>query len=130
MLIPDPATLRAAVCGQLELARVTAHTSSGTPRFGLTGLPAPDARHTRDRVRAAVINSGFRWPDRVQLAIDPRSRRSDTGLDLTLALGVLVATGQLVSEATPEVVCIGELGLDGRIVTPVRRPDAPRRRRP
>lgn len=112
------ATVQAAACGQLELAQITAHSNTGTPRFVVAGLPARDALHARDRVRAAVLNSGFGWPDRVQVTIKPRSIRSDTGLDVTIALAVLAATGQLTAAAVTDVVCIGELGLDGRIRTP------------
>lgn len=83
----------------------------------MLGLPDEACREARDRVRAAVMSSGLEWPDRritVNLA-PPRHRKTGSGLDLAIAVGVLAATNQLTPEAIAGLAFVGELGLDGSI---------------
>jgi magnesium chelatase family protein len=96
---------------------VEVHVGKGLPAFHLVGLPDESIRESRDRVRAAVSSSDFEWPDTkitVNLAPSPR-RKTGSGLDLAIAIGVLVASDQLPASAVENLAFIGELGLDGSI---------------
>ncbi len=105
----------------LEAAIVTVEVdvASGVPAFGVVGLPDAAVSEARERVRAAIRNSGFEFPlRRVVANLAPAERRKEgSGFDLAIALGVLRATGQLRSD--PAALCLGELALDGG-VRPVR----------
>jgi predicted ATPase with chaperone activity len=93
------------------------HAGRGLPGFSMLGLPDEACREARDRVRAAVPSSGLNWPDQkitVNLA-PPHDRKMGSGLDLPIALGVLLATQQLPAEALATTCALGELGLDGSI---------------
>jgi magnesium chelatase family protein len=83
----------------------------------MVGLPDTACRESRDRVRAALISGGFVWPNRcITVNLAPTSlRKSGAGLDLAIAIGVLVASAQLSSAAVSGHAFIGELGLDGTI---------------
>lgn len=96
---------------------VEVHVSTGLPSFTIVGLPDASCRESRDRVRAAVISSGFKWPQkRVTVNLAPTSlRKAGSGLDLPIAVALLVADGQLPAPATSELGFIGELGLDGSL---------------
>ena len=80
-------------------------------------MPDTACRESRDRVRAAVISGGFAWPNRcITVNLAPTSqRKTGAGLDLAIAIGVLVASAQLAFEAVDGHAFIGELGLDGTI---------------
>ncbi len=97
--------------------QVEVHVGRGLPGFSMLGLPDEACREARDRVRAAVLSSGLNWPDQkitVNLA-PPHHRKTGSGLDLPIALGVLLATQQLPVEALATTCALGELGLDGSI---------------
>ncbi len=96
---------------------VEVHASTGLPGFTIVGLPDASCRESRDRVRAAILSSGFRWPQlHVTVNLAPSSlRKGGAGLDLPIALGLLVASGQLPGSATADRGFIGELGLDGAL---------------
>jgi magnesium chelatase family protein len=93
----------------------------GLPQFAIVGLPAGAVKESRERVSAAIVNSGFLLPARrTTINLAPADRKKDgTGFDLPIALGVLVATGQLHPECVADIAAIGELALDGAI-RPVR----------
>ena len=76
---------------------VEVHVSNGLPGFTIVGLPDAAVRESRDRVRAALLSSGLPWPlRRVTVNLAPSGvRKGGAGLDLAIAVGVLVATGQL-----------------------------------
>lgn len=96
---------------------VEVHVGKGLPAFHLVGLPDESIREARDRVRAAVSSSGLSWPDTkitVNLAPSPR-RKTGSGLDLAIAVGVLVAGDQIPAESVAGLAFIGELGLDGSV---------------
>jgi magnesium chelatase family protein len=96
---------------------VEVHVGRGLPTFTMLGLPDEACREARDRVRAAVLSSGLAWPDAkvtVNLA-PPRHRKTGSGLDLAIAVGVLVATEQISADAVAGLAFVGELGLDGAI---------------
>ena len=75
---------------------VEVHVSNGLPGFTIVGLPDAAVREARDRVRAAVLSSGLPWPlRRVTVNLAPSGvRKGGAGLDLAIAVGVLVATGE------------------------------------
>jgi len=96
---------------------VEVHVSSGLPGFTLVGHPDPVCREARDRVRAALLSSGLTWPTkRVTVNLAPGMlRKVGPGLDLPIAIGLLVATGELGPEAVAGCAFVGELGLDGSL---------------
>jgi magnesium chelatase family protein len=97
--------------------RVEVHVSNGLPGFTVVGLPDAACRESRDRVRAAVLSSGLKWPQqRITVNLAPSGlRKSGAGLDLPIALGVLAASGEVPVGALDGVGLVGELGLDGRV---------------
>ncbi|MBM7279872.1 YifB family Mg chelatase-like AAA ATPase [Gordonia rubripertincta] len=100
---------------------VQASVGSGLPGFSVTGNPDPSVREARDRVRAAVKNSGFKFPDlKVTVALSPADMpKVGSGFDLAMAIAVLAATEQVSSEKLTSTIFLGELGLDGN-VRPIR----------
>ncbi len=96
---------------------VEVHVSNGLPGFRVVGLPDASCREARDRRRAALISSGFSWPQkRVTVNLAPSGlRKAGSGLDLAVALGVLAADGQIGTVALAGLAFIAELGLDGSL---------------
>jgi magnesium chelatase family protein len=99
---------------------VEADLSSGLPSFSTVGLPQGAVKESRERVGAALVNSGFEVPlKRITINLAPADVRKDgSAFDLPIALAVLVASGQLPS-ATDGLLVVGELGLEGDL-RPVR----------
>ncbi len=96
---------------------VEVHIGAGLPGFSVVGLPDEACREARDRVRAALLSSGFDWPNRritVNLAPSDR-RKGGSGLDLALAVGILVAQGEVEEAATNGIGFVAEVGLDGSL---------------
>ena len=110
--------------GQLGLeaypVSVEIHVSGGLPGFTLVGLPATNVRESRERVRAALANSGFSIPaSRVTAYLGPADVPKEGGrFDLAIALGLLLASGQIKGQAG-SLEWLGELSLTGA-VRPVR----------
>jgi magnesium chelatase family protein len=96
---------------------VEVHVGSGVPGFSIVGLPDEACRESRDRVRAALMSTGLTWPNkRVTVNLAPsNTRKSGAGLDLPLAVGVLIAADLLPPDCAKGMAFIGELGLDGSI---------------
>jgi magnesium chelatase family protein len=96
---------------------VEVHVGQGLPSLSIVGLPDEACREARDRVRAAVLSSRLEWPvNRITINLAPSNeRKGGAGLDLAIAVGVLVATGQLPPEAIAGHGFLGELGLDGSL---------------
>ncbi len=96
---------------------VEAHVSNGLPTYTLVGLPDASCRESRDRVRAALQSSGYRWPmQRITINLAPTGlRKQGAALDLPIALGILAASEQLDASALRRYGAVGELGLDGSI---------------
>lgn len=115
------ATIPTAVVDGIDGLPVTIeviNTGTGTPRFTVVGLPDATIRESRDRVRAALMSSGCSWPATLPLTVNlaPSDiRKHGAGLDLPLALGVLVASKQLDASQIAGIAAVGELGLDGSI---------------
>jgi magnesium chelatase family protein len=96
---------------------VEAHIVPGLARFALVGLPDSVLCESRDRVRAALANSGFGWPQAaVTISLSPAwVRKSGAGFDLAIAAALLRAMAQLRASAYPQAVFMAELSLDGRV---------------
>ncbi len=96
---------------------IDVHLSNGLPGFTLVGLPESAVREARERVRSALINSHFEWPDhRITVNLAPADIPKAGGrFDLPIALGILVASGQLEPEVISNREFFGELGLDGSL---------------
>ncbi|MDQ3456265.1 MAG: YifB family Mg chelatase-like AAA ATPase, partial [Actinomycetota bacterium] len=91
------------------------------PGMAIVGLADTAIRESRDRVRAAVLNSGLDWPNRkITIGLSPATLpKHGSGYDLALAVGVLAASEQVPVGAAEKFLFLGELGLDGR-VRPIR----------
>ena len=94
---------------------VEVHVSQGLPSLTIVGLPEAAVRESKDRVRSAIINSGFLFPTkRLTINLAPADLPKDgSRLDLPIALGILIASGQLPENSTDDFEFIGELALDG-----------------
>jgi magnesium chelatase family protein len=89
--------------------------SFGLPALVMVGLPDTAVRESRDRVKAAIRNSGFEFPqERITVNLAPADvRKAGTAFDLPIALGVLAASGVVTSRTARNALVIGELSLDG-----------------
>jgi len=101
-----------AIPGEVEV-----DLSPGLPAVVIVGLPDAAVRESRDRVKAALTNSGFRFPTRrLTVNLAPADLRKEGPLfDLPIAVGVLLATEQLAAPRIEEAMLLGELALDGRV---------------
>lgn len=98
--------------------RVEVHVApQGLPGFTIVGLPDTACREARDRVRAAIVSSGFTWPQkRITVNLAPSAlKKTGAGLDLPIAIGVLAAAGVVSLADIEGLGLVGELGLDGRV---------------
>lgn len=100
-----------------HLVEVEADLASGLPGLAITGLPDTSLHEARDRVKAAVVNSGVEWPSkRITLGLSPAALpKRGSGFDLALAVALLAAAGEVPPSALQGLVLLGELGLDGRV---------------
>ncbi|MFE0804171.1 YifB family Mg chelatase-like AAA ATPase [Streptomyces sp. NPDC058812] len=103
------------------VVEVQADLEPGVAAFTLVGLPDKSLTESRDRVRAAVVNSGAEWPQKkLTVGLSPASvPKSGSGFDLAVAAAVLGAAERIDPRVLADILMIGELGLDGR-VRPVR----------
>jgi magnesium chelatase family protein len=95
--------------------------TNGLPTFATVGLPHGAVREGRERIAAALANAGYQFPlKRITVNLAPADIRKDgSGLDLPIALGVLVASGQLPDAGLRRLMLAGEVGLEGNL-RPVR----------
>ena len=96
---------------------VEVDVSFGLPGFAMVGLPDASVRESRDRVRSAIRNSGYEFPEhRVTVNLAPADiRKAGSAFDLPIALGVLAANGVVARRDVDDVLLLGELSLDGGI---------------
>lgn len=96
---------------------IEVHLSQGLPALTIVGLPAAAVRESKDRVRSAIINSGFQFPNRrLTINLAPADLPKDGArLDLPIAIGILAASGQLEPETLSGFEFIGELALNGEL---------------
>ena len=100
---------------------VEVHLANGLPGLTLVGLPDAEVREARDRVRAAIVNSGFEYPARrITVNLAPADLPKESGrFDLPIALGILAASGQIPDKQLASHEFAGELSLSGEL-RPVR----------
>ena len=100
---------------------VEVHLANGLPGLTLVGLPDTEVREARDRVRAAIVNSGFEYPGkRITVNLAPADLPKESGrFDLPIALGILAASGQIPAARLAAHEFAGELSLSGEL-RPVR----------
>ena len=108
---------RGCVGVEAPLIIVEVHLSGGLPSMHLVGLPETAVRESKDRVRSALINSGFKWPQsRITISLAPAELPKDGGgFDLAIALGILAASKQLPGKALDGCEFLGELSLNGEL---------------
>lgn len=96
------------------LVDVEVDISNGLPSFCIVGLPDTAISEARDRVRSAIKNSGYRFPDkRVTVNLAPaHTKKGGSAFDAAIAIGILIASGQI--QPITGIIC-GEVALDGRI---------------
>ena len=98
---------------------VEVDAAQGLPQWTIVGLAASAVKESRERVGAALVNSGFLVPPRrITVNLAPADvRKEGTAFDLPIAIGILVATGQLAAQPLERRMFVGELGLDGALRT-------------
>lgn len=96
---------------------VEVHIGQGLPTFTILGRPDDICRESRDRIRAALVNSGFFWPSqRITMNLSPADHRKvGSALDVAMALALLIGDEQIPASCVEGLAFIGELALDGRI---------------
>jgi magnesium chelatase family protein len=99
------------------LVTVEVHISSGLPALNIVGLPETAVKESKDRVRGAIINSGFEFPaQRITINLAPADLPKEGGrFDLAIALGILAASGQIPNSKLDQFECVGELSLGGEL---------------
>src|SRR6187200_1320747 len=100
-----------------HLIDVEVDIAGGLPQFSVVGLPDATVRESRDRVRAALKNTGFHFPaKKITVNLAPADiKKEGAGLDLAIAIGILLAEEVIGSDALTHRVLVGELSLDGQI---------------
>jgi magnesium chelatase family protein len=99
------------------LVEVETHLSNGLPAFNIVGLPETAVRESKDRVRSAILNSHFTFPDRrITVNLAPADLPKEGGrFDLPIALGILSASGQIPQDSLAQHEGLAELALDGSL---------------
>lgn len=96
---------------------VEVHLANGLPAFSTVGLPETAVRESKDRVRGAILNSGFEFPaKRITVNLAPADIPKTGGrFDLPIAIGILLASGQISASKIDHFELLGELALDGQL---------------
>jgi magnesium chelatase family protein len=99
------------------LITVEVDISNGLPTLDIVGLPDTAVRESKERVRAAIKNSGFEFPSRrITINLAPADLKKDSsGLDLPIAIGILAASGQIIMNTYQQYVFVSELSLEGKL---------------
>ena len=100
------------------LINVEVDIMKGMPTFTIVGLPDASVREAKERVRAAIVNSGFEFPlGRIIINLAPADvKKNGTLLDLPIALGILMESNQITRKSLDDYVVFGELSLSGEVV--------------
>lgn len=103
------------------VVEVEVDISQGLPSFSTVGLAEGAVRESKERVKAAVKNSGYHFPsDRITVNLAPADiKKEGSAFDLPMAVGILAATGLVAKEACKDYLFLGELSLDG-LVRPIK----------
>lgn len=100
------------------IVRVETHLEAGMHNFFMVGLPDNSVKESRNRVSAAMKNSGFFFPvtKKITINLAPADiKKEGSGYDLPIALGILLGTGQVKQDSVKDYLFIGELSLDGKL---------------
>lgn len=99
------------------LVTVEVHLSRGLPSFSIVGLPETTVKESKERVRSAILNNQFEFPlSRITINLAPADLPKEGGrFDLPIAIGILIASGQLTDDAIHNYEIIGELSLTGEL---------------
>ena len=99
------------------LMRVEVDAADGLPSFVMVGYVSSDTREAGERVRVALKNAGYSLPPmRITVNLSPAAIRKEcVSIDLPLAMGLLIAMGELDEDVLKDTIVLGELGLDGEI---------------
>ena len=110
-------TSRALAGIEAPAVRIEVFLSGGLPSFSVSGMAETAVRESKDRVRGAIINSGFRFPqERITVSLAPAELPKTGGrFDLAIALGILVAARHVPQDVLDGMECYGELALNGEI---------------
>jgi len=108
---------RANIGIEAPLVSVEAHLSNGLPAFNIVGLPEAAVKESKERVRSALLNANFEFPDkRITINLAPAELPKSGGrYDLAIAIGILSASGQLPTETLETYEFLGELALSGEV---------------
>ncbi|MFZ9036339.1 MAG: YifB family Mg chelatase-like AAA ATPase [Francisellaceae bacterium] len=108
---------RAQLGMQAPCVSVEVHLSNGLPGLSIVGLPEAAVKESKDRVRSAIINSGFHFPiKRITINLAPADLPKEGGrFDLPIALGILAASGQIICDDLKQYEFAAELSLSGRL---------------
>lgn len=100
-----------------EIINVETDISNGLPSFTIVGLPDTAVRESKERIRAALKNSGFEFPiKRITINLSPaNTKKEGTHLDLPMAIGILSASEQIKQNNLQQYAFIGELSLNGKL---------------
>lgn len=100
------------------LISVEVDIMKGLPTFNIVGLPDASVRESKERVRAAIVNSGYEFPlGRITINLSPADvRKNGTLLDLPIALGILMESNQIVKKELENFIIFGELSLSGELI--------------
>ena len=98
------------------LVEVEADISPGFIAFTTVGLPDNIVKESKERVKAAIQNSGYPFPfERITVNLAPALKKEGAGFDLPMAVGILAALGGVNSQRAEKIILAGELALDGRV---------------
>ncbi|MDY7035243.1 MAG: YifB family Mg chelatase-like AAA ATPase [Thermodesulfobacteriota bacterium] len=114
--------LSSAVIGiDAYIVEVEVDITKGLPSFSTVGLPEGAVRESKERVRAAIKNSGYRFPsDRITVNLAPADiKKEGSAFDLPMAIGILAATGLVSKSSYADNLILGELSLDG-LIRPIK----------
>ncbi len=99
------------------IVEVEVDIASGLPSFSTVGLPDGAVKESRERVRAAIKNSGYSFPpEKITVNLAPADiKKEGAGFDLPISIGILAASGLVEKDKLGEYLLVGELSLDGRV---------------
>ena len=114
------AKIRSSVLQGIDAKEVTIEvdiTPQGLPSFNIVGLPDTAVKESIKRVKKAIVNSGFKFPDhKITVNLAPAGiKKEGPSFDLPIAIGILAATEQIASEILSDIFVFGELSLDGSV---------------
>ena len=103
----------------IEAKHITVETdvAFGFPALNIVGLPDTAVRESKERIRAAITNSGFRFPDkRITVNLSPADiRKEGSHFDLPIAVCIMLSSGVITNENISSTAFLGELNLDGSL---------------